>query len=153
MSLVGPRPLLMRYLPYFTKKECLRFNAKPGITGWAQINGRNNLEWTERLALDIWYVENLSILLDIKIILMTLGKVLKSEGLNIDPGCNMKDLDVERRKEKNIPLSSFFLLSSSFSYKTTDATFDGLLSPAVLEAVTRYFICTPWGWSVSSAIS
>jgi len=67
MSLVGPRPLLMEYLPFYTEREKLRHSVKPGITGWAQINGRNLLSWNERLEMDVWYVENWSILLDIKI--------------------------------------------------------------------------------------
>ena len=85
MSLVGPRPLLMRYLPYFTTIENSRHDVKPGITGWAQIHGRNLLSWNERLQLDVWYVNNHSIMLDLKIIAMTIKKVLKREGIR-QPG-------------------------------------------------------------------
>ena len=75
MSLVGPRPLLIRYLPYFTEIERKRFQVKPGITGLAQLNGRNRLSWNKRLELDCWYVENWSLLLDLKLLLLTFLKV------------------------------------------------------------------------------
>src|SRR3990172_2045989 len=71
MSLVGPRPWLARYLPYYTERECLRFDVPPGITGWAQVRSRNRLGWDERLSLDIWYVENWSLALDLRIIVLT----------------------------------------------------------------------------------
>ena len=82
MSLVGPRPLLMEYLPLYTPDQMRRHNVKPGITGWAQVNGRNNLSWEEKFALDIWYVDNQCFLLDIKILAFTLVKVIKREGIN-----------------------------------------------------------------------
>jgi len=81
MSLVGPRPLLVEYLPYYTENQNRRHEVKPGITGWAQINGRNALSWDEKLALDIWYVDNQSFFLDMKILLLTLLKVIKREGI------------------------------------------------------------------------
>lgn len=84
ISLVGPRPLLMEYLPLYTKKQRRRHLVKPGITGWAQVNGRNALTWEEKFKLDIWYVKNQSFLLDIKIILLTVKKVVKAEGINQD---------------------------------------------------------------------
>lgn len=82
MSLVGPRPLLMEYLPYYNQAQLLRHNVKPGITGWAQVNGRNAITWEEKFTLDIWYVKNRNILLDCKILLRTILKVLKKEGIN-----------------------------------------------------------------------
>ena len=82
MSLVGPRPLLMEYLPLYSKEQMRRHEVKPGITGWAQINGRNTISWDEKFKFDIWYVENQSLRLDIKIIILTIWKVLKREGIN-----------------------------------------------------------------------
>lgn len=96
MSLVGPRPLLMRYLPYYTEEESKRHLVRPGLTGWAQLHGRNTLSWDERLALDVWYVENRTMMLDFKIILQTAVAVLKQEGVVTDPGAAMADLDVAR---------------------------------------------------------
>lgn len=82
MSLVGPRPLLMEYLPLYTDAQARRHEVRPGITGWAQINGRNALSWEEKFALDIWYVDNVSVWLDTKIIVKTLLKVLRREGIS-----------------------------------------------------------------------
>ncbi len=82
MSLVGPRPLLEEYLPLYTESQRRRHEVKPGITGWAQVNGRNNLDWETKFDLDIWYVDNLSFMLDLKILWLTLIKVVKSEGIN-----------------------------------------------------------------------
>lgn len=96
MSLVGPRPLLVEYLPYYTSRESKRFEVRPGITGWAQIQGRNNLPWNERLELDVWYVENQSFALDLKILWKTLQKVIKREDVQIVPTDTMLDLDEER---------------------------------------------------------
>ena len=84
MSLVGPRPLLMEYLDLYSKEQLQRHNVKPGITGWAQINGRNALTWQEKFALDLWYVDNRSIWLDIKILLLTVKKVLIREGISAE---------------------------------------------------------------------
>ncbi|MGE6538039.1 sugar transferase [Bacillus luti] len=81
LSLVGPRPLLMEYLPLYSQEQAKRHNVKPGITGWAQINGRNSISWDEKFKLDVWYVENQSFLLDLKILYLTFSKVLKSEGI------------------------------------------------------------------------
>jgi sugar transferase EpsL len=81
MSLVGPRPLLMEYLDLYTAEQFRRHEVRPGITGWAQINGRNALSWEDRFALDVWYVDNQSLWLDMKILLMTLVKVVKREGV------------------------------------------------------------------------
>ena len=85
MSLVGPRPLLMRYLDRYTPEQMRRHEVKPGITGWAQINGRNAITWEQKFALDVWYVDNQSLWLDLKIIALTAWKILKREGIN-QPG-------------------------------------------------------------------
>lgn len=82
MSLVGPRPLLMEYLPLYSLEQARRHDVLPGITGWAQINGRNTLSWDEKFQLDVWYVDNRSIWLDIKILLLTAKKVLVREGIS-----------------------------------------------------------------------
>jgi lipopolysaccharide/colanic/teichoic acid biosynthesis glycosyltransferase len=85
MSFVGPRPLLMQYLERYTAEQARRHEVKPGITGWAQINGRNALTWEEKFKLDIWYVDNQSLWLDFKIIALTILKIIKREGIN-QPG-------------------------------------------------------------------
>lgn len=82
MSLIGPRPLLPEYLPLYNDFQKKRHLIKPGITGWAQINGRNGVEWEKKFQFDVWYVENLSFLLDLQIMFLTLKKVLKLEGVN-----------------------------------------------------------------------
>lgn len=82
MSLVGPRPLLMEYLERYTAEQARRHEVRPGITGWAQVNGRNAISWEEKFKLDVWYVDNRSLLLDFKILWMTLGKVFKREGIS-----------------------------------------------------------------------
>lgn len=89
MSLVGPRPLLMEYLPLYDKHQARRHQVRPGITGWAQVNGRNAITWEEKLKLDIWYVDNQSFWLDIKIILMTIKKVLTRDGINAEGEATM----------------------------------------------------------------
>ncbi|MEC1544948.1 sugar transferase [Bacillus halotolerans] len=81
LSLVGPRPLLMDYLPLYTKQQARRHEVKPGITGWAQVNGRNTISWEKKFELDVWYVDNRSFLLDLKILCLTVRKVLVSEGI------------------------------------------------------------------------
>ncbi|MBT9248881.1 sugar transferase [Bacillus halotolerans] len=81
LSLVGPRPLLMDYLPLYTKQQARRHEVKPGITGWAQVNGRNAISWEKKFELDVWYVDNRSFLLDLKILFLTVRKVLVSEGI------------------------------------------------------------------------
>lgn len=91
MSLVGPRPLLMRYLDRYTPEQMRRHEVKPGITGWAQMNGRNEVSWEERFALDVWYVDNRSLWLDAKIILLTIWKTLKQEGINHPGEATMKE--------------------------------------------------------------
>jgi len=81
MSIVGPRPLLVEYLPLYTGEQSRRHNVKPGITGWAQVNGRNAISWEDRFKLDVWYVDNQSFFLDMKILLLTLYKVLKGSDI------------------------------------------------------------------------
>lgn len=82
MSLVGPRPLLVEYLPLYNQNQSRRHEVKPGITGWAQINGRNTISWQQKFEYDVYYVENLSFMLDVKILYLTVFKVFKSEGIN-----------------------------------------------------------------------
>lgn len=82
MSLVGPRPLLMEYLPLYSPEQARRHEVRPGITGWAQVNGRNAISWDEKFALDVWYVDNQSLWLDLKIIWLTIRKVIKREGIS-----------------------------------------------------------------------
>ncbi len=82
MSLVGPRPLLFKYLPLYSVHQRRRHEVKPGITGWAQVNGRNSISWTRKFELDLYYVEHLSWILDSRIVWLTLLKVLKREGIN-----------------------------------------------------------------------
>jgi lipopolysaccharide/colanic/teichoic acid biosynthesis glycosyltransferase len=89
MSLVGPRPLLMEYLDRYTPEEMRRHDVLPGITGWAQVNGRNAISWDEKFALDLWYVDNHSIGLDIKILAKTLGQVVNREGISADGHATM----------------------------------------------------------------
>jgi lipopolysaccharide/colanic/teichoic acid biosynthesis glycosyltransferase len=83
MSLVGPRPLLVKYLPLYTETQKRRHEVKPGITGWAQVNGRNAISWEEKFKYDVWYVDHLSFSLDMKILIKTFKKVIKSEGINM----------------------------------------------------------------------
>lgn len=82
MSLVGPRPLLMEYVPLYTPEQARRMDVRPGITGWAQVNGRNAISWEDKFKLDVWYVENRTLWLDIKILWMTVKKVLSREGIS-----------------------------------------------------------------------
>jgi lipopolysaccharide/colanic/teichoic acid biosynthesis glycosyltransferase len=85
MSLVGPRPLLMEYLPLYTPEQARRHEVRPGITGWAQINGRNAISWEEKFRLDLWYVEHRSLWLDLRILALTLGRVIGGKGIS-EPG-------------------------------------------------------------------
>lgn len=82
MSLVGPRPLLMQYLPLYSKEQARRHEMRPGVTGWAQVNGRNTISWEEKFKFDVWYIENYSFSLDIKILLLTIKKVFAKEGIS-----------------------------------------------------------------------
>lgn len=98
MSLVGPRPLLMQYLPYYTPRENTRMDVAPGLTGWAQINGRNTIDWDTRLELDAWYVEHCSFFLDLKILFLTVAKVLKRSGVQVDSTATLPYLDAQRKE-------------------------------------------------------
>ncbi len=98
MSLIGPRPLLPRYLPYYTERERLRHSVRPGITGWAQVHGRNNTTWETMLENDVWYVEHLSSSLDVKIFFLTIKNVLTSKDVVVE--LSGEYLDDERRKQK-----------------------------------------------------
>lgn len=82
MSLVGPRPLLVEYLPLYSKKQARRHEVRPGITGWAQVNGRNALSWDKKFEMDVWYVDNQSFLLDINILWLTIKKVIQRDGIS-----------------------------------------------------------------------
>ncbi len=82
MSLVGPRPLLVEYLPLYSKEQTRRHEVRPGVTGWAQVNGRNAISWEEKFELDVWYVENQTFFVDLKILLLTMIKVFKRDGIN-----------------------------------------------------------------------
>jgi lipopolysaccharide/colanic/teichoic acid biosynthesis glycosyltransferase len=97
MSLVGPRPLMPQYDPYYSEREARRFEVLPGITGWAQINGRNDLAWDDRLECDACYVESCSFFLDLKILFLTVIKVLRRDNVQADPGLSVDNLDDERR--------------------------------------------------------
>jgi lipopolysaccharide/colanic/teichoic acid biosynthesis glycosyltransferase len=89
MSLVGPRPLLMEYLPLYSKEQYRRHEVRPGITGWAQVNGRNTISWEERFKLDLWYVDNRSFWLDLKIMYLTVKKVLVRDGVTAEGEATM----------------------------------------------------------------
>ena len=99
MSLVGPRPLLVEYLPLYSLEQARRHEVRPGITGWAQVNGRNALTWEDKFALDVWYVDNHSLWLDLKIILLTIWKVLKREGISARGEATMPRFTGSQRAE------------------------------------------------------
>lgn len=101
MSLIGPRPLLISYLPYYTDLERFRHSVRPGITGLAQVSGRNTISWNDRLALDVKYVKSISFWNDISILFNSIKVVLFSKGVNVDPSILMKDLDDERKYTNN----------------------------------------------------
>lgn len=98
MSFIGPRPLLVRYLPYYTKKERIRHSIKPGITGLAQVSGRNLLNWNSRLEKDVIYAENISFSLDLKILFQTIKNVITSKDVVVDPNSVIEDLDESRKQ-------------------------------------------------------
>lgn len=89
MSLVGPRPLLMQYLPLYTAAQARRHDVRPGLTGWAQVNGRNSLSWEDRFALDVWYVDHRTLMLDVRILWLTVRKVLLKEGISAEGEATM----------------------------------------------------------------
>jgi lipopolysaccharide/colanic/teichoic acid biosynthesis glycosyltransferase len=90
MALIGPRPLLPQYLPLYSKEQARRHEVRPGITGWAQVNGRNAISWTKKFELDVWYVDHCSFLLDLKIFLLTIRKVFVREGISSDTSATME---------------------------------------------------------------
>ncbi len=96
MSIVGPRPLLVEYLERYNKEQARRHEVRPGITGWAQVNGRNAVDWDERLAMDVWYVDNRSLLLDLKILLMTVSTIVKREGVSAEGQATVEPFDPGR---------------------------------------------------------
>lgn len=100
MAFIGPRPLLPEYLPWYTEKEKLRHTVRPGISGWAQVNGRNNLSWDEKLALDVYYVEHLSLWMDVRVIFKTIVNVLSHKDVNVVPGLTLGKLDVVRKQQQ-----------------------------------------------------
>jgi lipopolysaccharide/colanic/teichoic acid biosynthesis glycosyltransferase len=102
MSFVGPRPLLPEYLPYYTEEERLRHTVRPGITGWAQVNGRNNVKWDDRLALDVYYVKHLSFGMDCKVVMKTIANVLSRKDVVVLPDSLGEKLDVERSKKNKV---------------------------------------------------
>ena len=91
MSLVGPRPLLVQYLPRYNDEQRRRHDVRPGLTGWAQVNGRNNITWEEKFQHDVWYVDHVSLLLDARILLMTVGKILRREGISAEGSATMEE--------------------------------------------------------------
>lgn len=93
MSFIGPRPLLVKYLPFYTDEEKKRHEVLPGISGWAQVNGRNNISWDEKFKYDIEYVEQISLKMDVKILFLTIYKIFKRSDVSVDA---LPDLDVER---------------------------------------------------------
>lgn len=100
MSLVGPRPLLMEYLPLYNDEQRRRHEVRPGVTGWAQINGRNAISWEDKFRLDVWYIDNRTFLLDIKIILLTIKKVFIKEGISADNHATMPVFQGTSENEK-----------------------------------------------------
>jgi lipopolysaccharide/colanic/teichoic acid biosynthesis glycosyltransferase len=99
MSLVGPRPLLMEYLPLYTPEQARRHEVRPGITGWAQVNGRNAIGWEDKFELDVWYVDHRSFWLDIKILWLTVQKVVVRDGINADGEATMPGFKGSKKKE------------------------------------------------------
>ena len=98
MAFIGPRPLLPEYLPYYTEGEKLRHTVRPGMSGWAQVNGRNNLSWDEKLALDVYYVKHLTLGMDLKVIGKTIVNVLEHKDVNVVPGLRLGKLSDVRKK-------------------------------------------------------
>ena len=93
MALIGPRPLLVQYLPLYSKEQMRRHEVRPGISGWAQCHGRNQISWTEKFKLDVWYVDHLSLLTDLKVIFITIKKVFFREDINSDNDATMEDFN------------------------------------------------------------
>jgi sugar transferase EpsL len=102
LSLVGPRPLLMEYLELYTEEQARRHDVRPGITGWAQVNGRNAISWEEKFALDVWYVDHQSFWLDMKILFMTFIKVVRSEGVSQQGSATVEKFGKSSKREMNL---------------------------------------------------
>ena len=102
MALIGPRPLLPEYLPYYTERERLRHTVRPGISGWAQVNGRNNVTWDQKLELDVYYVEHLSFWMDVRVLLSTIKNVLRAKDVNVVPSAikGVGKLNIERTNRR-----------------------------------------------------
>lgn len=100
MSLTGPRPLLMEYLPLYSKEQARRHEVRPGVTGWAQINGRNAISWEEKFKLDVWYVDNQSLWLDVKILFLTVKKVFIKDGISADGHVSMPPFEGTRKENE-----------------------------------------------------
>ena len=98
MSLVGPRPLLMQYLPLYSKEQARRHEVRPGVTGWAQINGRNAISWEDKFKLDVWYVDNRNLWLDIKVLFLTVKKVFIKEGISAEGEATMPYFEGKQKK-------------------------------------------------------
>ncbi|ENK2331193.1 sugar transferase [Vibrio diabolicus] len=98
MSLVGPRPLLMQYLPLYNKEQARRHEVRPGVTGWAQINGRNAISWEDKFKLDVWYVDNRNLWLDIKVLFLTVKKVFIKEGISAEGEATMPYFEGKQKK-------------------------------------------------------
>ncbi len=106
MSLVGPRPLLMEYLAHYSPEQGRRHEVRPGITGWAQVNGRNAISWDEKFRLDVWYVDNRSFRLDLKIVGLTAMRIIRKDGVNAAPDVTMPRFDEERKSASSASPSS-----------------------------------------------
>lgn len=102
MSLVGPRPLLMEYLPLYSSEQYRRHDARPGVTGWAQVNGRNTVGWEEKFEMDVWYVDNQSLWLDIKILFLTVKKVLVRDGISAEGEATMTRFTGNKNEDNNV---------------------------------------------------
>jgi lipopolysaccharide/colanic/teichoic acid biosynthesis glycosyltransferase len=100
MSLVGPRPLLMRYLPLYTPEQMRRHDVRPGLTGWAQVNGRNAIGWDDKFALDVWYVDHRNLLLDLKILLLTVAAVFRRHGISYENNATMPEFRGSAKRQK-----------------------------------------------------
>ena len=98
MSIVGPRPLLVKYLPLYNEHQARRHEVRPGLTGWAQVNGRNSITWEQKFDYDVWYVDHLSFALDFRIVMMTVRSVLKREGISGDNNATMAEFEGSRKK-------------------------------------------------------
>lgn len=103
MGLVGPRPLLMQYLERYSPEQARRHEVKPGLTGWAQVNGRNAISWEEKFRLDVWYVDNQSFLLDLKILFMTISRIIRKEGIQAASHASMPEFMGSKKNEDDSP--------------------------------------------------